>query len=196
MSEDMIRYDVLAQEAMRGVVRKVLTEVAQTGLPGDHHFFITFDTNYSGVRVSSRIREQYPEDMTIVLQHQFWDLSVTDTTLEVGLSFNSIPERLLIPFRAITAFVDPHANFGLKLEADEEDEAAGIAALVESEPVSALPPPDNSAESLQDQSLNDDTEMPAADAEPAEPETAEGDKQTEPGGAEVVSLDAFRKKNG
>jgi hypothetical protein len=84
MAEDLIRYDVLAQEALRGLVRKVLTEVAQTGLPGEHHFFITFDTRHPGVRISSRIRARYPTEMTVVLQHQFWDLAVTDSTFEVG----------------------------------------------------------------------------------------------------------------
>ena len=196
MSEDLIRYDILAQEAMRGVVRKVLTEVAQTGLPGEHHFFVTFDTNYPGVRVSSRVREQYPEEMTIVLQHQFWDLSVTDTTFEVGLSFNSVPERLLVPFEAITAFVDPHASFGLKLTASEDDEQAElpdtIETLSEPEPVSALPAPDQ----------QDTDPVPADDAKPDEAgaETGKADADNaepgEAGGAEVVSLDAFRKKNG
>jgi hypothetical protein len=196
MSEDLIRYDILAQEAMRGVVRKVLTEVAQTGLPGEHHFFVTFDTNYPGVRVSSRVREQYPEEMTIVLQHQFWDLSVTDTTFEVGLSFNSVPERLLVPFEAITAFVDPHASFGLKLTASEDDEQAElpetIATLSEPEPVSALPAPDQ----------QDTDPVPADDVKPDEAgaETGKADadnaEPAEAGGAEVVSLDAFRKKNG
>lgn len=198
MSEDLIRYDVLAQEAMRGVVRKVLTEVAQTGLPGDHHFFITFDTNYTGVRVSSRIREQYPDEMTIVLQHQFWDLSVTDTTMEVGLSFNSIPERLLIPFRAITAFVDPHANFGLKLEADEDIENADIPALAESEPVSALPAPEEAVnDEVAEPDESEKSKNKKTSAKPDLPDAENADKeQVEEGGAEVVSLDAFRKKNG
>lgn len=198
MSDDLIRYDVLAQEAMRGVVRKVLTEVAQTGLPGDHHFFITFNTNYPGVRVSSRVREQYPDEMTIVLQHQFWDLNVTETTFEVGLSFNSVPERLLIPFRAITAFVDPHANFGLKLEAGSEDgEAPAMPPLAEPDPVNALPAPEHEA-------LNDteQAEKPAAsvlsanDIENTTDDSAADDGAEPQTGAEVVSLDAFRKKNG
>lgn len=199
MSDDLIRYDVLAQEAMRGVVRKVLTEVAQTGLPGDHHFFITFNTKFPGVRVSSRVREQYPDEMTVVLQHQFWDLNVTDTTFEVGLSFNSVPERLLIPFRAITAFVDPHANFGLKLEAGTEDaQSEEKPTLAEPDPVSVLPAPEREA-------LNDSGEVlkPAAMAEPVVGETGESSHDASPeeppepkNGAEVVSLDAFRKKNG
>ena len=202
MSEDLIRYDILAQEAMRGVVRKVLTEVAQTGLPGEHHFFVTFDTNYPGVRVSSRVREQYPEEMTIVLQHQFWDLSVTDTTFEVGLSFNSVPERLLVPFEAITAFVDPHASFGLKLTASEDEDQVdlpdSVPTLSEPEPVSALPAPVKQdaepATAADAKTAGAEAEAEAiAEIAKANPDSAE---PAEAGGAEVVSLDAFRKKNG
>ncbi|WP_245422332.1 ClpXP protease specificity-enhancing factor SspB, partial [Rhodoplanes serenus] len=83
--------DILTQDALRQVIRKVIGEVAQTGLPGEHHFFVTFETRHPGVRISSRLRAQYPEEMTIVLQHQFWDLNVTETTFEVGLSFNGVP---------------------------------------------------------------------------------------------------------
>ena len=97
MTEDMIRYDILVQNALRGVIRKVLTEVAKTGLPGNHHFFITFVTNAPGVKVSNRMREQYPEQMTIVLQHQFWDLDVAETAFDVGLSFSDVPEKLHVP---------------------------------------------------------------------------------------------------
>ena len=107
MGQDLIRYDILAQDALRGVIRKVLNEVIKTGLPGEHHFFITFLTSAPGVRISSRLREKYPELMTIVIQHQYWDLAVTDTTFEVGLSFSDIPERLLIPFAAIRVVCDP-----------------------------------------------------------------------------------------
>lgn len=98
MVQDLIRYDILAQEALRGVIRKVLAEVAKAGLPGNHHFFITFLTGAPGVRISSRLKEKYPEQMTIVLQHQFWDMLVTDQLFEVGLSFGDIPEKLTVPF--------------------------------------------------------------------------------------------------
>ena len=96
MAEDLIRYDILCQEALRGVMRKVLVEVSRTGLPGNHHFFITFMTGAPGVRISSRLRERYPEQMTIVLQFQYWDMKVTDTGFEVGLSFSDVPEKLEI----------------------------------------------------------------------------------------------------
>src|ERR1700755_3491050 len=100
MPEHHIRYDLLTQQALRGVVRTVLADIAKKGLPGDHHFYISFVTHAEGVRLSPRMRAQYPDEMTIVLQHQFWDLVVTDDTFEVGLSFGGVPERLLVPFEA------------------------------------------------------------------------------------------------
>ena len=102
MATDYIRYDILAQAALRGVVRTVLVDVAKKGLPGEHHFKITFATAAPGVRLSERMRGQYPDAMTIVLQHQFWDLAVDDDGFEVGLSFGGIPERLAVPFDAVT----------------------------------------------------------------------------------------------
>ena len=173
MAEDLIRYDVLAQEALRGLVRKVLTEVAQTGLPGEHHFFVTFDTRHPGVRISSRIRAQYPSEMTVVMQHQFWDLTVSESAFEVGLSFKGVPEKLYVPFRAVTGFVDPHASFGLKF--DPPPETALIAAGSPSESP-ALPIEDKRKQ----KPAKEDTKPVAAEA----------------GSADVVSLDAFRKKNG
>ena len=126
MTQDHIRYDILTQEAMRGVVRKVLSEVAKTGLPGEHHFFISFVTKAPGVRVSQRLLEQYPSDMTIVLQNQFWDLKVTEAAFEVGLSFDDKPQTLVVPFTAIKGFFDPSVQFGLQFDpataADDRDE--------------------------------------------------------------------------
>jgi hypothetical protein len=115
MAQDHIRYDILTQEALRGVVRKVLSEVARTGLPGDHHFFISFLTKAPGVRLSQRLLDQYPNDMTIVLQNQFWDLKVGEASFEVGLSFDDKPEALVVPFTAIKGFFDPSVQFGLQL---------------------------------------------------------------------------------
>ncbi len=116
---DLIRYDLLVQEALRGVVRQVLTEVAKNGLQGEHHFFITFKTATPGLRLSNRMRERYPDEMTIILQHQFWGLSVADGGFEVGLSFHNTPEKLFVPFAAITMFQDPSVNFGLKFDVRE-----------------------------------------------------------------------------
>jgi uncharacterized protein len=127
MAEDLIRYDILAQEALRGLVRRVVSEVAQAGLPGEHHFFLTFDTRHPAVRISERLHAEYPTEMTVVLQHQFWDLSVSESHFEVGLSFKGIPERLVVPFAAITSFIDPHASFALKFDMTPEPAPAEVA---------------------------------------------------------------------
>lgn len=121
MSVDLIRYDLLVQDALRGVVGRVLTDVARDGLPGEHHLYLAFDTCAPGVRISPRLKERYPEEMTIVLQHQFWDLIVTDQFFEVGLSFNGIPERLHVPYAALKGFFDPSVKFGLQFESVEDE---------------------------------------------------------------------------
>ena len=170
MPEDYIRYDLLAQAALRGVVRTVLADAAKNGLPGEHHFKITFATGAPGVTLSERMRREYPQAMTIILQHQFWDLAVRDDAFDVGLSFGGVPEKLTVPFAAITAFFDPAVQFGFQFEpigteadtgsADEKaPEQAALAGKVESEP----PVP-------------------------------EATKEPQSGGGEVVSLDRFRKK--
>lgn len=139
MAEDLIRYDILAQEALRGVVRKVLTEVARTGLPGEHHFFISFVTKAPGVRVSQRLVEQYDKEMTIVLQNQFANLRVTDTGFEVELSFDGRPEMLGIPYSAIKGFFDPSVQFGLQFDVERapEDETTETASV----PAASAPTP-------------------------------------------------------
>src|SRR6266513_6011205 len=128
MAVDHIRYDLLTQQALRAVVRRVLFDVAKSGLPGEHHFYVTFDTRAPGVKLSARMREQYPEEMTVVLQHQFWDLAVTDTHFEVALSFNGVSEKLHVPLEAIKGFFDPSVQFGLQFETQGE---AGKAAPAE-----------------------------------------------------------------
>jgi len=122
MAVDHIRYDLptLTQNALRGVIRTVLTDVAVKGLQGEHHFFITFDTRVDGVRLSARLKASYPDEMTIVLQHQFWDLTVGEDDFDVGLAFNGVPERLHIPFKAVKAFVDPSVQFGLQFAVEAE----------------------------------------------------------------------------
>ena len=124
MPVDHIRYDILAQAALRGVVRTVLADVAKRGLPGEHHFKITFATVAPGVRLSERMRTQYPETMTIVLQHQFWDLTIDDDGFAVGLSFGGVPERVTVPFDAVTAFFDPSVQFGFQFETLDRQAAA------------------------------------------------------------------------
>jgi hypothetical protein len=173
MAEDKIRYDLRAQNALRNVIREVLAEVAQTGLPGDHHFYIAFSTKADGVVVSPRLMEQHPDDMTIVLQHQFWDFKVTDTGFEVSLSFNNVPEHLKIPFSAIKSFFDPSVQFGLQFEPREPQPETGA------EPA-ALPVEPLAAES---------GEKPPKDAGKGE------DKSGDAASAEIVRLDTFRKKN-
>ncbi len=119
--ENTLRYDRMVEQALRGVVRQAVEEVMEDGLPGDHHFYITFMTDYQGVKIPDYLRERYPGEMTIVLQYQFYDLSVDDDLMKVTLSFNNVPERLEIPLAAITIFADPSVNFALQFQPLGED---------------------------------------------------------------------------
>ncbi|MFD1199489.1 SspB family protein [Brucella gallinifaecis] len=193
MVQDLIRYDILAQEALRGVIRKVLAEVAATGLPGNHHFFITFLTGAPGVRISSRLKEKYPEQMTVVLQHQYWDMVVTDQLFEIGLSFGDIPEKLTIPFSAIRGFYDPSVNFELEFDVSvlqptsDNDEGDNVSSI-------ELIAPDDASEKAKPKSRS---RKKAADKDEgqAKAESSSEDKETEAKpSADVVSLDSFRKK--
>ncbi|MBM3528822.1 MAG: hypothetical protein FJX62_12090 [Alphaproteobacteria bacterium] len=208
MPVDHIRYDILAQEALRGLVRHVLTDAAKEGLPGDHHFFVTFDTRAAGVKLSPRLLEQYPEEMTVVLQHQFWDLKVTDEAFEVGLSFGGVAERLYVPFSAVKSFVDPSVKFALQFETLVEGKPAATEAAAETQdkdkPADEVSPAarkparrDPARQSLARTSVPS-TPLPASapaaggnTEPPTPPEGAPGGAQ---GGAEVVRLDRFRKK--
>jgi len=208
MAVDHIRYDLLAQEALRGVVRTVLLDAAKSGLPGEHHFYISFDTRADGVRLSPRMLAQYPEEMTVVLQHQFWDLVVTDDGFEVGLSFGGIPERLAIPFASIKGFFDPSVQFGLQFEniaageepgaqsdnagaADSAGKSAARPAAEHKRPppaLAAVPTPANpdpgAAKSTATKPDANQSDAPQPDDGPDKP----------PGSGEVVRLDRFRKK--
>jgi uncharacterized protein len=191
MAVDHIRYDILAQEALRGVVQTVLKDAAKNGLPGEHHFYVTFDTRAEGVRVPSRLLAQFPEAMTIVLQHQFWDLVVGDTSFEVGMSFGGIPERLTVTFASIKEFVDPTVPFGVKFEQIAEGAAtaapASAAPAAASEPQGAAEPPEPKAPRP--------TPAVAAVPQPAsETPSSDDDPHKPASGGEVVSLDRFRKK--
>jgi uncharacterized protein len=173
MPVDHIRYDLLTQNALRSVIRTVLSDAADKGLPGDHHFYITFDTRVDGVGMSARLKAKYPEEMTIVLQHQFWDLVVGQDHFNVALAFNGIPERLHIPFRAVKAFLDPSVQFGVQFDVDGESVKGARA--------------DGAEPSVETASVSQQ-------ASPAE-EAKEPDIQpAEEGSAEVVRLDRFRKK--
>lgn len=188
MAVDHIRYDLLTQDAMRGVVRRVLKDAASKGLAGEHHFFISFATRSPGVKLSSRLQAQYAEEMTIVLQHQFWDLSVTDDAFEVGLSFNGIPERLTIPFSAIKGFFDPSVNFGLQFAPGRS--SSGEVEPQKLAPAAEKPPVEDSGQPAPPSDSRHKT-LPA----PAEvPAPVDEDPDKPAGGAEVVRLDRFRKK--
>ena len=177
MATDHIRYDVLARDALRGVLRSVLSDAAAHGLPGEHHFFITFLSKAEGVKLSPRLLAQYPEEMTIILQHQFWDLVVSGDRFEVGLSFGGIPERLAVPFSAIKSFFDPSVQFGLQFEPTEVGAA------------SETPAPNLPAAAPAPSALAAPAAAPAAAAPlPADA----GGKPSE--GAEVVRLGRLRQK--
>ena len=173
MATDHIRYDVLARDALRGVLRRVLADAAEHGLPGEHHFFITFLSTAEGVKLSPRLLAQYPEEMTVILQHQFWDLVVTEDRFEVGLSFGGIPERLVVPFHSIKSFFDPSVQFGLQFEPAD---AAPNEAPATNAPAAPAPSAVTSAVPV------------SATAETTSDPVKSGE------GAEVVRLDRFRKK--
>jgi uncharacterized protein len=188
---DQIRYDLLTQQALRGVVRSVLTDTAKKGLPGEHHFYISFDTRADGVRMSDRLRAQYPDEMTVILQHQFWDLKVSEEDFEVGLSFGGVPERLAVPFEAINGFFDPSVEFGLQFEEVTEGEERPAPANVQEPPATkkkrlpASPPAVAAVPEV----------TPPSRPTAAAP-TTKREKPDKPpsGGGEVVRLDRFRKK--
>lgn len=164
MDKEGLRYDRMVEDALRSVVRRALIHVAEHGLPGNHHFYITFRTDHPEAEIPAALRERYPGEMTIVLQHQFWGLEIGEQQFSATLSFADVPHRLVVPFAAVTAFADPSVRFGLQFDVDSveaEDRSAEAAALFE-----------------------------VADAEAEE--TAGDDKQKS--GDKVVTLDTFRKK--
>lgn len=207
-----IDYEALQQEAMRGVVRSVLRETERSGLPGEHHFYISFNTHSPGVILSRRLKEKYQHEMTIVLQHRFWGLVVNDDRFEVNLTFDGIPERLVVPFQAIRVFVDPSVRYGLQFETAD----------IGPDPIAQLPT--GKVDVGTASAAAEDAGAPARPATarkrsakrttkqneraPAEAErSAEKDARLEPaanvaeepaaqasGGANIVSLDSFRKR--
>ena len=199
MPVDHIRYDLLTQDALRGVIRTVLTDVAVKGLQGEHHFFITFDARADGVRMSARLRASYPDDMTIVLQHQFWDLTVGEDHFDVGLAFNGIPERLHIPLKAVKSFMDPSVPFGMEFTVDgkanrrtsgdltAETRAATVKPSPVGKPLPAKLAPAKPPEPQLNKEPPPQTTTPATP--PPLPVSGNGDST-----AEVVRLDRFRKK--
>lgn len=167
MPEDLMRYDQLAQNALKGVVREALRKVERSGLPGEHHFYIQFDTRYPGVSIGERLLERYPREMTVVLQHQFYNLIVTEERFQVELSFDNIPEKLVIPFTAVKGFLDPAVQFGLQFELAPHEPVT----VEETKPAPAAKPKASTKEPAPEPPPEPDGEAP-----------------------KVVSLDAFRKK--
>ena len=185
MATDHIRYDLLVQEALRSVVRKVLADTARAGLIGDHHFNIAFKTQAPGVVVPPAVKSRFPDEMSIILQHEFWDLVVTQDAFEVNLNFSRKAERLTVPFDSITGFTDPSVPFGFKLEPRVTDPAtSGAPAGAGKQQPASTPAPAK-------------TTAPAKPpSEPAAAKSAQrAQKPAAPAGeAKVVSIDAFRKK--
>lgn len=196
MTKDFIRYDLLVQDAMRGVMRKVLIDVAESGyLPGDHHFTISFRTDAPGVTISRRLAEQWPRELTIILQHQYSNLEVDDTGFGVTLSFRSIPEHLYVPFAAVTGFFDPAVEFGLRFEDAEDAEEVAEEKDEDTPParpslVTAKPAPEPLAKEPKQAPAKESAKAEAAQ----KPKKAKPDEAQNEGDAKIVSIDAFRKK--
>ncbi len=189
MAKEELRYDRMVEDALRSVVRRALTHVAENGLPGNHHFYITFRTDQEGVEMPATLRDRYPGEMTIVLQHQFWGLEISEKEFSVTLSFADVPHRLVVPFPSVTAFADPSVRFGLQFDVDSAtggaapQEGGSAAQVLEgaksglSDQPEAAPPPDSPSE-----------KTAAADSED------ENKDEETPTAEKVVTLDAFRKK--
>ena len=172
-SEDDLHYDVMVENALRGVVRQALAQVAEHGLPGEHHFYVTFRTDHPGVVMPDSLKERYPREMTIVLQHQFWDLQVGDDAFQVTLTFNNVSEQLSIPFEAIAAFADPSVRFGLQFDAGEDDDGEGGG---------------------HEQASNYEGEAGETGGDAGASGASQGDGDDSGGDDNVVTLDRFRKK--
>jgi len=171
MAEDLMRYDLMVEDALRTVVRNAMLKVVADGLPGEHHLYITFRTRESGVQIPGYLAERYADEMTIVLQHQFEQLTVEEDGFSVSLNFNNVQERLQIPFLAISAFADPSANFGLQFKFDEAEEATP------------------------GQYVTREADEKAESQNNAAPENGEeADISNDPQDGNVVTLDTFRKK--
>jgi len=206
-----IDYEALAQSALRGIVRTVLARVARSGLPGDHHFYIAFKTDAPGVGLSKRLKERYPEEMTVVLQHRFWDLAVSEDSFEVSLTFDGIPERLSVPFEAIKVFFDPSVPYGLQFEdldaasvaagqlsAQSGDRPAAKPATLRAKEADRAPPAGEAKAERKPRTPRRPSEkvapagppraLPRSETAAAKPE------ELAPLGSKVIRIDAFRKK--
>lgn len=170
MPEDLMRYDQLAQNALRGVVREALRRVEKSGLPGEHHFYIAFNTKFPGVDIGERMAQRYPREMTIVLQHQYENLVVKEDRFEVELSFDNIAEKLVIPFNAVKGFLDHAVQFGLQFEVVTVETPVDSEGKVEKPAIAKTNQETDGTEST------NPSDVPPKDA------------------PKVISLDSFRKK--
>jgi len=174
MEDDILRYDIWIEEALRGVIRRSLMTVEELGLPDDHHFYITFKTEHPDVNIADWLRAEYPDEMTIVMQHQFDDLGVGEDGFTIKLRFGGRPERLDVPFEAITSFADPSVSFGLQLKSLDQDDEDGDYDELTPEELGLEPSANSSGDN---DGKHDDDDL-------------DDDKKT----GEVIALDAFRKK--
>lgn len=180
MTHETIDYPGMIDSAMRGVVREALIHIDKFGLPGDHHFFISFQTNYPGVSISPQLKSRYPEEITIVIQHQFWDLKITDKQFSIMLSFNNIPEKLVVPFDALTAFADPSIKFGLQFHGKRPVTTTSSSGSFDKEEPVSCPATGRTG--------NEKPPMAAFEEDaPTEETSAANDEK-------VVSMEAFRKR--
>jgi len=182
MTEDLLRYDLMIEGALRNVVRETLISVGKNGLPGEHHFYITFLTHFPGVEIPDYLKKQYPEEMTIVLQYQFFGLKIEDDIFSVTLSFNNVKERLRIPLEAITTFADPSVNFALQFQTGTGEDEEG-------EETAGKKPPKSSNSDSKDEKAE---KGKGKSGDKGDKDKGKDDKEKKPG--EVISLDMFRKK--
>ena len=187
-SDNALRYDRMVEDALLSVVHRSLNYAAENGLPGEHHFYITFRTDHPGVQIPDHLRERYPGEMTIILQYQFWDLEVRDDSFSVTLSFSDVPEKLTIPFDAVAAFADPSVRFGLQFDVGDNGEDESVAqdnGVTDKDPAA-----DQGADAKEPQAKNGES----AAGKPHVVEDDEEKSEAEDESGNVVTLDTFRKK--
>jgi hypothetical protein len=185
---DRFHYDALVDDALRSVVRRVLTQVADKGLPGSHHFYISFRSTDPGVMLPDYLRAKYPEEMTIVLQHQYWDLIIGPDSFEVTVSFNKQQERVKVPFAALSAFVDPSVRFGLQFDRKDKAAASDNKPSDKVEANSAAPTPLPAAEK------RPPLAAPTGEVKPDTAASESAEAKPEDAASKIVKLDSFRKK--
>ncbi len=195
-SENALRYDRMVEDALLSVVHRSLTYAAENGLPGEHHFYITFRTDHPGVDIPNHLRERYPGEMTIILQYQFWDLEVGDDIFSVTLSFSDVPEKLTIPFDAVAAFADPSVRFGLQFDVgenaeDDEDGKSTASSVATDDLAIERNRPEHEP---QDNSSDSDKAQSKVEADEDQGSEDEDGATGQDGSGNVVTLDTFRKK--